>query len=180
MPTPDRSLSDVPEPDGSGPSDFFDGQQGPGGTQGTIGPMMSRRAQATLGGRLLEGALLTRSQSVKSAERLELAADSTACARHHAGRLIQAALTFASWNVGHAATRINATRLRTAIEEERPGRTRDLDAGADSEDAHSTSGWTSGCSDLAPRPDPGRPKPSCWSDVGVAVGLTPGTGRTGG
>jgi hypothetical protein len=48
---------------------------------------MSRRAQATLGGRLLEGALLTRSQSVKqaerlelsvkSAERLELAADST-------------------------------------------------------------------------------------------------------
>src|SRR3954447_8039975 len=29
-------------------------------------------------------------------------------------------------------------------------------------------GWRSGCSDLAPGPDPGRPKPSCWSDVGVA------------
>jgi|KBSMisStandDraft_5_1062788.scaffolds.fasta_scaffold661111_2 hypothetical protein len=38
---------------------------------------MSRRAQATLGGRSSEGALLTRSQSVKQAERLEFAADST-------------------------------------------------------------------------------------------------------
>jgi len=44
---------------------------------GTIYPRMSRRAQATLGGRSSEGALLARSQSVKQAERLEFAADST-------------------------------------------------------------------------------------------------------
>jgi len=37
----------------------------------TIDPRMSRRAQSDLGGRSLKGALLTRSQSVTQAERLD-------------------------------------------------------------------------------------------------------------